>query len=77
MFIFFKYFPSGFWFLMAFRTNVSYFIFFFTFSKHLFLSSREGQLTKLPETKKTLLFTFNGKDSVVCVCLGECVALFG
>lgn len=27
----------------------------------VFFPTREGQLTKLPETKKTLLFTFNGK----------------
>lgn len=60
----------------VFPTNVSYFVFFFTHSKHLFLSSREGQLTKLPETKKTLLFTFNGKRTVVCVYLGECWTLF-
>lgn len=70
MFILFKYFPSLFCFLMDFQTNVSYFVFYFTPSKHLFLSSREGQLTKLPETKKTLLFTFNGKGTVVCVSVG-------
>lgn len=55
---------------MVFPTNVTYFVFLFTPSKHLFLSSREGQLTKLPETKKTLLFTFNGKGTVVCVSGG-------
>ncbi|KAF2985095.1 hypothetical protein EK904_000364 [Melospiza melodia maxima] len=36
------------------------------------LMQEEGQLTKLPETKKTLLFTFNGKGSVVCVSGGVC-----
>lgn len=55
---------------MVFPINVTYFVFFLTPSKHLFLSSREGQLTKLPETKKTLLFTFNGKGTVVCVSGG-------
>lgn len=29
----------------------------------ILFSAREGQPLKLPETKKTLLFTFNGKEA--------------
>lgn len=42
----------------------------------LFFPTREGQLTKLPETKKTLLFTFNGKRTGGCVCVWGSAVLY-
>ena len=54
--------------LEVFPNNVRYFVCPYLSSlipATVFFSTREGQLTKLPETKKTLLFTFNGKRSGV------------
>lgn len=59
----------------VFPNNVRYFVcpyFSSLIPATFFFPTREGQLTKLPETKKTLLFTFNGRRTGVrvrmCIC---------
>jgi len=45
-----------------------------SFQPLFFFPTREGQLTKLPETKKTLLFTFNGKRTVCVLHMFVCLS---